>query len=334
MPLALTTYCLAALHRFFGAKSAPWNWATIHLPTYDMVATPFRLKLFGRNPTLFNLERFRAEASIVGAPDRGQSTEGACQNHNKHGVESSDTSSSPCPTTSPVPGSSFSETSQLLLDCESLSDSGSPFTTSTPSDRGSRLQVDSRKAGRKSRRLGSDNAARDRVNDVFNPERTTHDTCPDPTASCGPHFFMSVRDDDESIPTLLHAHTDDGQDVTFVVDDDMGKVISERYSASQLRLLGWAVDGVFNVVSRSASRHFVEGSLLSLLRFLLEIPTPESCAKTRRCLLFGSPRQRFSGYDTFDIGFMGIAVPHGKTKGVEACLREVARQHARADCAN
>nr|UDY81049.1 MAG: nonstructural polyprotein [Lake Sinai virus 8] len=334
MPLALTTYCLAALHRFFGAKSAPWNWATIHLPTYDMVATPFRLKLFGRNPTLFNLERFRAEASIVGAPDLGQSAEGACQDHDKYGVESGDTCASSCSTTSPTSSSFFSETSQLLLNSESLSNSGASVATSAPSDRGSGLQVNSRKTGRKSRRSGRDNARRDHVDDVLDPKRTTHDACPDPTASCGPHFFMSVRDDDESVPTLLHAHSDDGQDITFAVDDNMGEAISKRYSASQLRLLSWAVDGVFNVVSRSASPHFVEESLLSLLRFLLEVPTPESCAKTRRCLLFGGPRQRFSGYDTFDIGFMGIAVPHGKTKGVEACLREVARQHARADRPN
>lgn len=100
-----------------------------------MVATPFRLKLFGRNPTLFNLERFRAEASIAGAPDLGQSTEGTRQDHDEHGVELGDASSSSCSTTPPTSSSSFSETSQLLFDCESYSDFGDSATTSSSSGR-------------------------------------------------------------------------------------------------------------------------------------------------------------------------------------------------------
>ena len=121
MPLALTTFVVSALHRFFGARSAPWNWATIHLPTYDMVTSPFRLKMFGRNPTTFNLERFRAEASVAGAPNPGQSTAGACEDRCKHDIQSCHTGSPACSVSPPASSHTSESSDSLLLDDESRS---------------------------------------------------------------------------------------------------------------------------------------------------------------------------------------------------------------------
>nr|UDY81029.1 MAG: nonstructural polyprotein [Lake Sinai virus 2] len=334
MPLALTSYVLNVLHRFFGAKSAPWNWATIHLPTYDMVTSPFRLRLFGRNPTVFNLERFRAEATVVGSPDRGQSAEGACQDDHEHDIKSCDASVASCPSSTPLPGDSSTSGSVLLFDdtTDRVHEDDSS-ARSTPC-RGSRLRANKSYPGRKPRRPADHNSGSDNQIDVPHPKRTTHPLCPDPTASCGPHFFMSVCESNESVPTLFHAHSVGGEDITHVVDPALGASISQRFSASQLRLLGWSIDGIFNTLSGAATSSFVESTLLCLSRFMREVPPTQPVTEARRSLLFCRPRERFRGYDTFDIGFMGIAVPSGKTKGVEACLREVARQHSRADLPN
>nr|ULY68711.1 ORF1 [Lake Sinai virus] len=331
MPLALTSYVLDALHRFFGSKAAPWNWATIHLPTYDMVTSPFRLRLFGRNPTVFNLERFRAEAAIVGTPDLGQSPEGTSENCNEHDIQSGYSSATPSTTPSPLLSYSSSEGQSLLLD--DVSDLVSEYVvpTSTTTDRGAAVRPNKGKAGRKSRRSANRDSITDNENNFPHPKRTAYNLCPDPTASCGPHFFMSVCEQNESIPTLFHAHAVGGEDITHVVDPTLGEAISKRFSASQLRLLGWSIDGIFSTLSGAATSSFVESTLLSLSRFMREVPTTQPVTEARRSLLFCGPRERIKGYDTFDIGFMGIAVPSGKTKGVEACLREVAGQHARAD---
>lgn len=82
---------------------------------------------------------------------------------------------------------------------------------------------------------------------------------------------MSVCERDESVPTLFHAHAVGGEDITHVVEPDLGIAISERFSASQLRLLSWSIDGVFNTLSRAATSSFVESSLLSLLRFMQHV---------------------------------------------------------------
>lgn len=332
LPLALTSYALSALHRMFGAKSAPWNWATIHLPTYDMVTSPFRLKLFGRNPTVFNLERFRAEATVAGTSDRGQSPAGASENHHEHDFELSHTCSPSCATSTPIPSDSSSEGSSLLLD-DVTGQAPDKIETGRPAtQRVAGLRPHKGKTGRKSRRFTDHHTPVDDQVSFPHPKRTTYPLCPDPSATCGPHFFMSVCESDESVPTLFHAHAVGGEDITHVVDPGLGEAVSKRFTASQLRLLGWSIDGIFNTLSGAATPSFVESSLLSLSRFMREVPPTESIAEARRSLLFGRPRERFKGYDTFDIGFMGIAVPTCKAKGVEACLREVARQHARADC--
>nr|WIL00306.1 MAG: nonstructural polyprotein [Lake Sinai virus 3] len=331
MPLALTTFVVSALHKFFGARSAPWNWATIHLPTYDMVTSPFRLKMFGRNPTTFNLERFRAEASVVGAPDLGQSTAGACEDRSEHDIQPCHTSSPASPISSPSTGHTSESSNSLLLDDESGSVTGRSSSGRSSACGGAGVLPNKGKAGRQPHRSANDNPNLDHEYHVRHPKRTTHPTCPDPDVACGPHFFMSVREHDESIPTLFHAHAVGGEDITHIIEPGVGAIISKRFSASQLRLLSWSVDGIFNTLSRSATSSFVESSLLSLLRFMQQVPAAKSVAETRRSLLFGGPRQRFKGYDTFDLGFMGIAVPADKTAGVASCLREVARQHASAD---
>nr|UDY80981.1 MAG: nonstructural polyprotein [Lake Sinai virus 4] len=331
MPLALTSFTVNALHRFFGAKAAPWNWASIHLPTYDMVTSPFRLKMFGRNPTTFNLERFRAEATVVGTPNLGQSAAGASQDSDKHDIQLSD----PGVAAGSVSPSTFSDgasaSDDVLLDHESESIFDDSFSSSSPTYGSSGVLSNKGKARRKPHRPTNRDPDRNQEHNICHPKRTTYADCPDPTASCGPHFFMSVCERDESVPTLFHAHAVGGEDITHVVEPDLGIAISERFSASQLRLLSWSIDGVFNTLSRAATSSFVESSLLSLLRFMQQVPTTQPSAEARRCLLFGGPRQRFKGYDTFDLGFMGISVPTSKTAGVASCLREVARQHARAD---
>nr|UGV23668.1 MAG: nonstructural polyprotein [Lake Sinai virus]UGV23672.1 MAG: nonstructural polyprotein [Lake Sinai virus] len=323
MPLALTTFIVSALHRFFGAKSAPWNWATIHLPTYDMVTSPFRLKMFGRNPTTFNLERFRAEASVVGAPNPGQFAAGACEDRCKHDIESCNTSP-PASSVTPSPTGHASDSSDnLLFDDESRSVTGHASPRRSSAGGGAGVSPNKGKTRRQPNRPADDNPSIDYEQYICHPKR--------PNVTCGPHFFMSVREHDESVPTLFHAHAVGGEDVTHIIEPGVGAVISKRFSASQLRLLSWSVDGIFNTLSRSATSSFVESSLLSLLRFMQQVPPAKSVTETRRCLLFGGPRQKFKGYDTFDLGFMGIAVPADKTAGVAACLREVARQHASAD---
>nr|QSH48594.1 ORF1 [Lake Sinai virus] len=331
MPLALTSLVVSALHRFFGAKSAPWNWASIHLPTYDMVTSPFRLKMFGRNPTTFNLERFRAEATIVGAPSPGQSTAGASENGDEHDIKSCHSSSSPSTFTSSTISDPTEASSDVLLDDQPDFVHANLNAVEPETRRGARVSLNKGKTRRKSHRPKRDNTHDHDEYGFHHPKRTTYPLCPDPTVSCGPHFFMSVCEQDESIPTLFHAHAVGGEDITHVIEPGVGAIISKRFSASQLRLLSWSIDGIFNTLSRAATSSFVESSLLSLLRFMQQAPTTQSSAEARRCLLFGGPRQRFKGYDTFDLGFMGIAVPSDKTKGIAACLREVARQHARAD---
>nr|UYM19097.1 MAG: hypothetical protein [Lake Sinai virus 4] len=331
MPLALTSFTVSALHRFFGARSAPWNWATIHLPTYDMVTSPFRLKMFGRNPTTFNLERFRAEASVVGAPNPGQSPAGACEDRCKYDIQSCHTSSSACSISPPAPSHTSESSDSLLLGDESRSVTGNSFCGRSSAGGGARVLPDKGKTRRQPHRPANNNPGPDHEQYICHPKRTTHPTCPDPNVACGPHFFMSVREHDESVPTLFHAHAVGGEDITHIIEPGVGSTISKRFSASQLRLLSWSVDGIFNTLSRAATSSFVESSLLSLLRFMQQAPPTKSVAETRRCLLFGGPRQRFKGYDTFDLGFMGIAVPADKTAGVASCLREVARQHASAD---
>nr|ASS83265.1 ORF1 [Lake Sinai virus 1] len=331
MPLALTSFVVSALHRFFGARSAPWNWASIHLPTYDMVTSPFRLRMFGRNPTTFNLERFRAEASTVGAPSPGQSAEGTGENGDQHDFKLGDPSPPPSSVPSLSSGDSIEASNHLLFDNRSRPASVDSRSTNTQASRSSGILSNKGKTRRKSHRPSHDNSDTDHGHSVCHPKRTTYPLCPDPTASCGPHFFMSVCEHDESTPTVFHAHSVGGQDITHDIDSGLGAIISKRFSASQLRLLSWSIDGIFNTLSRAATSSFVESSLLSLLRFMQQVPPAKSAAETRRCLLFGGPRQRFKGYDTFDLGFMGVAVPADKTKGIEACLREVARQHARAD---
>nr|WIL00371.1 MAG: nonstructural protein [Lake Sinai virus 2] len=332
MPLALTSYVLNVLHRFFGAKAAPWNWASIHLPTYDMVTSPFRLKMFGRNPTTFNLERFRAEATVVGAPNLGQSAAGASQDSDKHDIQLGNPGAAASPISSPLPGDSSTSGSVLLFDDVTDRVHEDDSSSRRSSAHGSSGVLSNKgKARRKPHRPTNRDPDRNQEHNICHPKRTTYADCPDPTASCGPHFFMSVCERDESVPTLFHAHAVGGEDITHVVEPDLGIAISERFSASQLRLLSWSIDGVFNTLSRAATSSFVESSLLSLLRFMQQVPTTQPSAEARRCLLFGGPRQRFKGYDTFDLGFMGISVPTSKTAGVASCLREVARQHACAD---
>nr|QSH48598.1 ORF1 [Lake Sinai virus 2] len=334
MPLALTSFTVNALHRFFGAKAAPWNWASIHLPTYDMVTSPFRLKLFGRNPTVFNLERFRAEATVVGSPDRGQFAEGTSKDDDEHDIQSSHPSFASRSTPSPISGDSTSSGSGLLLDDTSGSIHVNDSHERSAPRRGVGLRPHQSRARRKPRGLAHHHPDTDDQVDVPHPKRTTHPLCPDPTASCGPHFFMSVCESNESVPTLFHAHAVGGEDITHCVDPALGSAISKRFSASQLRLLGWSIDGIFNTLSGAATSSFVESTLLCLSRFMREVPPTQSVAEARRSLLFCRPRERFRGYDTFDIGFMGIAVPSCKAKGIAACLREVARQHACADGPN
>nr|QUS52859.1 ORF1 [Hypera postica associated sinaivirus] len=82
------TPVLSFIRRFIKAALRsdliPWNWRTIHLPTYDTFTGAARLTLFGKEPRTFNFQKFLAEARDVHSSADGQSPQGSRQNSGQH----------------------------------------------------------------------------------------------------------------------------------------------------------------------------------------------------------------------------------------------------------
>nr|UDL13952.1 MAG: hypothetical protein [Xiangshan sinhali-like virus] len=114
LPVVVFRSIASFTYRLSTSKHLPWTWQTIHLPTYDVAHRALRVRLWGKNPSCFNFDRFRTEATIARAPDHGQSAPGASQDRQQHGdvtrdarVEQPSTSTSqPCQP-SPCPPLSF-----------------------------------------------------------------------------------------------------------------------------------------------------------------------------------------------------------------------------------